>query len=183
MLKRIGCSIFTVILSSLTYAGNYYLSPTIFLERVAGSQTNYTNLRPELALGYSAMPHSLYMAGEVFIVPFAADISDNHNLTTFTAKDSLSLGASFLPGFMMYDSVLMYARLGAVLTRFNSPHVFTTGAQIGLGVQPKLIDNWSMRVEYDFTMYRKLAGMGSPKSNQLGLGLVYKFDNTNANEG
>lgn len=176
-MKKILCSLLVATACSLSYAGNVYIVPSLHLQRIGANHSTYTNLNPQLGLGYAAMPHNIYMAGEVFFMPGAIDISNNHNLNTYTAKISNSFGASFLPGVMIAESVLGYARLGVITSRFRSPGTYSTGGQLGLGIQTTMIYGWSLRAEYDYSAYRTVAGLGSPKSNELAIGLVYTFEN------
>lgn len=128
--------------------------------------------------GYGGvLDQNFYLAGEVFGTVGTGSISDNTLLRT-----SYGYGASILPGIMLSDHTLAFARVGAVKTHFTHKEINTnaTGAQFGLGLQTSLTQNVSLRGEYDFTAYRKVnldeAVSIHPRSDAFTVGLVYSFD-------
>jgi hypothetical protein len=181
--KLVISSVILASACSVSFAGNFYLAPDLYIERIASNHSSYSDIHPQLAVGYGAMRRNIFIAGELFFTPVYADISNNHNKNTYSSRITSSFGASFIPGFMINNTTMGFARLGMITSRFKSPGTFTTGGQIGLGIQSIMIDNWSLRGEYNFTAYRKVGGFGSPKSNELGFGLVYTFDKTKENKG
>ena len=132
--------------------------------------------------GYGGvLDQNFYLAGEVFGTVGTASISDNKFLRT-----SYGYGASILPGVMLSDHTLAFARVGVVKSHFSDSSLNTnaTGGQFGLGLQTSLTQNVSLRGEYDFTAYRKISDSDiygnsasiHPRSDAFNVGLVYSFD-------
>lgn len=139
-----------------------------------------------------------YMAGEFF---YGSDIkakSYQAGINGYSLDNGWFYGGSFLPGYMINDSVLAFLRIGGMRNQFyarpsadiNSYPVrsqFTrrvttvhNGFQIGAGAQTNLYKNLDIRTEYDFSYYHGIYGKRinqSLKANvsQINLGLVYKF--------
>lgn len=158
-------------------AGNIYMGPSVYLERISGHNVTYGDIHPTLAVGYATMPGDIYWGGELFYTPLTASMTNSQSDGAPSAKASRSYGASFLPGFMVNDSVLGYLRAGFISTLFTSPGATKTGVQLGLGFQTALTHNYMLRGEYDYSAYHSIHGLGSLKSNQIGVGFIYKFDN------
>lgn len=122
---------------------------------------------------------NFYLAGELNATVGTANISDDTQLRT-----SYGYGASIIPGVMLNNGTLAYARAGVVRSRFeNSTNEMQTGGQFGLGMQTCLTQNVDIRGEYDFVAYKaKSYTVGGtsissgPRADQVSLGLVYKFD-------
>lgn len=130
--------------------------------------------------GYGGViSQSFYLAGELFGTVGTANISDNTGM-----KTSYGYGASIIPGIMLSDHTLAYARAGVLRSRFpDSSNSNRTGGQFGLGMQTSLTQNVDLRGEYDFVAYQaKNVTSGTatssiaPRSDQFSLGLVYKFE-------
>jgi opacity protein-like surface antigen len=161
--------------SSLSYAGIFYMGPSIQYESVKGDTSSYQDLSPRLTLGYGEkLEFPYYLAGEIFAV--AGDINghpDNSDL-----KNTPSFGVAVLPGFMLYDNTFLYGRIGTVATSFSGANSYTWGGQIGAGIETAITDTWDIRVEYIFTQYSELDGdsaEGSPYSNTVALGFIHRF--------
>lgn len=129
--------------------------------------------------GYGGVvSQSFYLAGELTGTIGTANMS-NHS----TLKSSYGLGASILPGVMLSDTTLAYARVGVVDAKFpqlnNKARV---GGQIGAGLQTNLTQNIDLRGEYDYVAYRTGTVKGTnnisvaPRADQFTVGLIYKFD-------
>jgi opacity protein-like surface antigen len=131
--------------------------------------------------GYGGViSQSFYLAGELFGTVGTANISDNTQL-----KTSYGYGASIIPGVMLSDHTLAYARAGVLRSRFtnNNANSTQTGGQFGLGMQTSLTQNVDLRGEYDFVAYQsKNYKLGTttasiaPRSDTFTVGLVYKFE-------
>jgi opacity protein-like surface antigen len=125
-----------------------------------------------LFAGYGSLVNqSIYLAGELSLVPFSADISGNGKLSP-----NWTYGASFIPGVMLSDHTMLFGRVGVVSSGY---HDQSTGAQFGGGLQTSLTQNVDLRGEYDFTSYKSYTQMGrtvSPRSDQFTASLVYKFE-------
>jgi opacity protein-like surface antigen len=125
-------------------------------------------------VGYGGvLTSNFYLAGELNGTVATANISDNTAL-----KSSYGLGLSVLPGFMLNDSTLAYARVGVVRSHFTAPNDNRDGAQFGLGLQTSVTQNIDIRGEYDFVAYQSEKEMGvsvAPRSDQFSVGIVYKI--------
>lgn len=143
--------------------------------------------------GYGAtLTQTIYLGGEVFAnmgTGEAHDLTIVTDSTTLKVKNKYSYGVSIIPGLMVSDQTMIFARMGVVKTHFNTKQTSTTttatnetsamGGQLGLGVETALNQNLSVRAEYDYTSYRAFTALNTrikPNSNQLLVGLVYKFD-------
>ncbi len=135
--------------------------------------------------GYAAMINPMfYLAGEA-LIEGDANVKNYTRVSTTaaasaSARSNWGYGLSIIPGYMVTDHVLGFARLGAVRSRFNDQGVWSTGWQVGLGLQTNVYQNWDMRAEYDYTNYNRVngsnnGGIGKPQRNQAVLGLIYKF--------
>ncbi len=120
---------------------------------------------------------SFYLAGELGATLGTADIQDNG------LKSSYGYGVSIIPGVMLSDHTLGFARAGVVRARFPKQNSNSTGGEFGVGLQTSLTQCLDLRAEYDFIAYRSISGKTggkaysvSPRSDQFNLGLVYKFD-------
>jgi opacity protein-like surface antigen len=122
---------------------------------------------------------SFYLAGEVAGTLGTAVVSDYGSL-----KTTYGYGVSILPGVMLSDHTLAFARAGVVRSRFSEVSQTQTGGQFGVGLQTGLTQNLDLRGEYDFTAYRKITtalipGVNmstSPRQDAFTLSLVYKFE-------
>lgn len=123
-----------------------------------------------LSAGYGAViAQNFYLAGEIFGTPGSFNINDNG------LKSTYGYGISFIPGLMLSEHTMAYARAGLVRTRFS--HLDNkTGAQLGLGMQTSVTQNWDLRTEYVFSAYRKIHNVSTLRSDAFNIGAVYKFD-------
>lgn len=140
----------------------------------------YRGVPVNLFAGYGGVVNqNFYLAGELSGTVGTMNISDNTQL-----KTTYGLGASIIPGVMLSDHTLAYARAGVVRSRFSNDGGNTqTGGQLGLGMQTCVAQNVDLRGEYDFVAYKsKNDTLGStttstaPRADQFTLGLVYKLD-------
>jgi hypothetical protein len=156
-----------------SYAGNLYLGPTLFVQDNIAGRSNYRGLHPRMSLGYADSFEDFYLSGEIFAVPFSATLQDNGNGGD-SARTTRTYGASLLPGAMITQHILGYVRLGVVTSVFSGPNTSRAGAQMGLGLQTCLTPYWDLRAEYNYTTYRSAPDIGAIKSDQMGVGLIYK---------
>lgn len=163
-----------------------------------------------LMLGYGMMVNEwFYLGGELFgnvsgvnqNMSAILDTTDGDSATTnFQVNGSYGLGV--LPGIKMTDSTLTYVRLGwnwvnlkqkitvvdtdavaPVPTTVSASNSNTTnGFVFGVGMETLIVDNWSLRGEFDHTWYSNFnAGTGAttvsvgPSDNQYMLALLYHF--------
>lgn len=158
-----------------------------------------------LMLGYGMMMNDwFYLGGEVF-----GNFSgvDQNMSATFTGLGSLntsfqvdgSWGLGLLPGIKMTDSTLTYVRLGwnwanikqtasvvnAAGTTVASASKTNTsnGFVFGVGMETLIVDNWSLRGEFDHTWYSDFNTLSTatstvstnPSDNQYMLAVIYHF--------
>lgn len=135
---------------------------------------NYRGMPFTVNAGYGALlSQNLYLAGEIFGTLGTLTLDDNG------LKSTYGVGASILPGIMLGEHTLTYARLGVVRSRFSpsaSSNRNVNGGQLGLGMQVGLTQNVDLRGEYVFTAYQSFSGISTPRQDQVNFGLVYKFD-------
>jgi opacity protein-like surface antigen len=169
------CSFFFC--SSFSYAGIFYLGPSLQYESVAGENNDtYQAISPRLTLGYAEkLEFPYYLAGELFGV--VGDINGHPDDSGL--KNTPSYGIAVLPGYMIYDKTFLYGRLGTIATRFAAIDSFAWGGQVGLGIETAITETWDVRTEYIFTQYGELGGagseFGSPHSNTIAVGFIHRF--------
>lgn len=120
------------------------------------------------------------------------------------AKDltlSNSIGASLLPGWQLDSKNRLYARLGWIQSQFSNisdgqtlesqerafQNTRSNGIELGAGYLVTLVNQWDLRMEYDYAYYQSLE-INTPNSNnnysfkpvfdRYTLGLNYNFDPT-----
>ncbi|OGT38256.1 MAG: hypothetical protein A3F12_07350 [Gammaproteobacteria bacterium RIFCSPHIGHO2_12_FULL_38_14] len=147
--------------------------------------------------GYGAtLTDTFYLGAEVFadLTSAESDIKAGTDSSKDTLEERYGYGISVIPGVMLSDHTLAYARAGIVRSNFKvkannvtssgTESNTLTGGQLGLGLQTSLTQNVDLRGEYDFTDYRSASfntGGGnsikvSPLTDSFTVGLVYKFD-------
>lgn len=147
------------------------------VNRVVQTQpANFRGVPFSLYLGYGGMfNQNFYFAGELNGTVGTAELSNNNGL-----KTSYTYGVSVLPGVMLSDHTLAFARVGLVRSRFSDNDVSQTGARFGAGLQTCITQNVDLRGEYDFTAYRSFGNsfgrVSSPRQDAFNLDLIYKFD-------
>lgn len=139
---------------------------------------NFRGLPFNAFLGYGGLvSQNCYLSGEIGGTVGTATLSNGQ------LKTSYGYGASLLPGLILSDFTMGYARLGVVRSRFSDQGQTVTGGQLGAGIQTNLTQNIDIRVEYVFTAYQSFNGsaggyghVDAPRSDACNLGLIYKFD-------
>jgi opacity protein-like surface antigen len=140
------------------------------------TSANFRGMPGTIFAGYGAsLGQGVYLAGEVFGTIGTATINDDG------AKSTYNYGLSVIPGMMLSDHTMGYLRLGLTRTRFTprGPVASTTvsGAQVGLGIQTSLTQNWDLRGEYTYTAQRHINNLsGDMHTDAATLGLIYRFD-------
>lgn len=129
----------------------------------------YTGLMPKALAGYGiyyGQARNFYSALEVGGGAGSIPLSTNNTRYRVSAFANLSI----LPGYMIYDDVLLYARLGAQSTRYTKLNSTNTGGLYGIGLESFSILNsqrWHARFEYDYANNKNL--------NQFIMDIIYKF--------
>lgn len=176
MFKKIifATSLFATTLS-IAHAAAFYIEPSANVIDVTSPNGSYRGVAPRLAFGYSDMiSNEGYFAGELFVTPTSGVLSENTPNST-SLKTTRDFGASIIPGYYINQSVIGFLRFGAITTKFTGPNKYLTGAQFGIGMQTLLTPNWSVRTEYNYITYRSSSSIGTPRSDQFSLGLLYYF--------
>lgn len=168
-------------------------NPAPYVGASVGVTNNYLNANVNSTnfnfAGYRGVPFSLlagyggvvsqsfYLAGELAATLGTAELSGNNGL-----KTTYGASVSMLPGVMVNDSTLAFARVGAVRSHFSG-NTNRNGAIFGLGLQTSLTQNVDVRGEYDFVAYRSITGTTagtaftiSPRADQATVALIYKID-------
>jgi opacity protein-like surface antigen len=117
------------------------------------------------------LTESFYLAGEVTGTLATAVINNKNDM-----KTSYGYSVSVLPGLMLSDNTLAYARGGFVRSRFTNVNKMNTGGQLGVGMQTAVTQHVDLRGEYDYTSYANVGGIKSPSTDEYTVGVVYKFD-------
>jgi opacity protein-like surface antigen len=190
MLKKVLTATILTASSSLVFAGtmgtpcpayNYLAGPYVGasvgpITNVAGAPANYQGFEGTLSVGWGhLMNRSLYIAGEFFGGSNARLKNSSIAGDPTSVASSYQYGFDIIPGFMITDHVLGYFRAGVVRTQFNDVNVGRTGWQVGIGGQTNVYRNIDIRGEFIYSQYNAITGVGTPRSDQFNLGLVYKF--------
>lgn len=151
-----------------------------------------------LMLGYGMMANDwFYLGGEIFANVSNADQNFSTGVTgsTYTNKFEVnsSYGLGILPGIKMTDSTLTFVRLGWNWANLKTNETITgsaagsksntsNGFVFGVGMETLIVDNWSLRGEFDHTWYSSYNTSAptygtsvNPSDNQYMLGLLYHF--------
>jgi opacity protein-like surface antigen len=160
--------------SSLAFAtAAPYVGAGLGITNNSGSGNYFRGTSGSLLAGYAQKDQNIYLAGEIFTNIFTASINDSYNVGSL--KTSYSYGISFIPGVLLSDHTIAFARLGLVRTRFSSLSSTTNGGEIGAGLQANFAQNWDIRGEYDYINYSNTNRV-SPRADQFNVGLIYKFE-------
>lgn len=166
----------------------------------AGAPSNKVDLGGRGAIanlfaGYGQLVNqNVYLGGEAFVDATNTQSKTTAGTASFTINQRYGYGISFIPGLMLSNDTMAYARVGLVRSNFqlkaSAPGASTsktqslTGGQFGVGLQTSLTQNVDLRGEYDYTTYgsKKItstAGTSAkfqPRTDAFTVGLVYKFD-------
>jgi opacity protein-like surface antigen len=175
MLKKILIASMLIGSSAALADGVPYLGFDLGLVNNTAKHANFRGLNGTVNAGYgSIVGTGIYLGSEIFFTPVATTISDNG------LKSTYAYGLSFIPGLMLSDHTMGYARLGLSRSHFSpaggAHNKTVSGFSTGLGIQTSLTQNWDLRGEYIYTAYQSISVVGTPRSDQVNLGLVYKFE-------
>lgn len=183
-LKMLARTILVASLCSSSYAslcddfshGKVYVGPTLLVQQISANQSSFRGLHPSLSLGYADWSNKYYLAAEAFLIPTTLTLSDIRDNGGASTRASSSLGVSLIPGTLIYKNTLGFLRLGIISSHFSSPNSSKLGVQMGLGLENRLTNEWALRGEYIYTAYGSVSKVGTPNSNELGVGFIYYFD-------
>lgn len=159
-----------------TYTTGPYVGLSIGPRTTISDNVSFKGFDGVLSVGYGMLfPPMWYLAGEIF--GGGTVKLKRHDIDGVSNRNTWSWGLSVLPGFMLTDHVLVFARLGGQQTHFNDVNGSKnkTGWHVGLGGQTNVYQNWDVRAEYTYSQYGTLDGVGKPSTDQFLLGVVYKF--------
>ena len=167
-----------------SFGGGAYVGLDVGLRtNYSSNPSAYKGVEGTLLAGIGFLARNgLYLAEEIFIAD-GAQLQGYSNTDDSKpgVKSSWSVGLSLLPGYLILDNVLGYARLGVVKTYFSNAGGNANGGQAGLGLQVALTQSWDLRGEYIYSFYGSPSGScASPndsavKSDQFNIGAIYKF--------
>src|SRR5688572_3410020 len=146
MLKKILATLLFLIPATTAFSAGPYVGAGVGVQtNTSSTGLNYRGVPFNVFLGYGAALNSnFYLGGEVLGTLGTYTLSDSSLL-----KTSYSYGFSFLPGLLLADHTIAYARAGVLRARFSSGNGTTVNAgQLGLGLQTRLTQHWGMRGEY-----------------------------------
>lgn len=164
----------------------YAIHPGPYIGLSPGFRTDYNHtasvykgFEGELYAGYAMLNESFYLGSEIF-VEHSAQLQNyrndlNANLNPIGVRTTWSTGLSVLPGFTVADTLLSYLRLGVIRTHYKDIAETATGGQVGFGLQGTVSESWDLRMEYIYSFYQSLAGLGSPRSDQFHVSFLYKI--------
>jgi opacity protein-like surface antigen len=126
----------------------------------------FTGLMPKVMLGYGLFygkDRNFYTALEIGGGAGSILLSgDNQHF-----RVSNFFNASIIPGYMIYDEVMLYARLGGQATRYSKLNSTKNGGVYGIGLEINNSQNWDTRFEYNYANNKNL--------NQYIVDVIYKF--------
>jgi outer membrane immunogenic protein len=150
-----------------------------------------------LYLGYGQyLTNLFYLAGEIFGNVSSADVNTTYgtNIGHYNNQFQVnsSYGFSVIPGLRLNNTSLGYLKLGwnwanmkakesIVAGSSTSKSNTSNGFNLGIGIETLLVDNWSVRTEFDHTFYNSFStgnGFGTsfkPSDNQFTVGVSYHF--------
>jgi opacity protein-like surface antigen len=154
---------------------------------ISGIPFTYIGGEGTLSAGYGRFwKQRYYLAGEIFGANSFNLKNYGHATSTTDARNVRSTwnyGFDLLPGILVNDYTLAYARVGVTNIHFQidtptgNVSKNPTGWQVGFGGQTHLYKNLDVRLEYIFSDYSTETNpdIGHQFANQMNLGLVYKF--------
>jgi opacity protein-like surface antigen len=170
------CSILAACITTSAFAGDFYLGPTLLVQKISASHSSFSGAHPRFSVGYGGLLDNYYLAGELFAIPATATFSNKVNNGGISAKVTRSFGVSILPGLVLNRLLIGYLRFGVVTSKFTSPNTMKMGGQAGVGLQTGFNEHWDLRGEYIYTAYKSIAKLGTPKSYEIGIGVIYRWD-------
>ena len=88
-----------------------------------------------------------------------------------TSNLDFGVGASFIPGYMLSETTMLYGRVGVQANKFNNyGQSLHLGSQVGFGAQTVISKNLDLRAEYT-----SLSTENYKSKDQVAVGLVYNF--------
>lgn len=187
-----------------SFTNNFGTTGTSIVSNSGTQVHNATGWLGGLFLGYGEyFSNSYYLGGEIFGNFSGAEVARHFTSTETVGGDFANAysnvevdgnyGLSIIPGYKINDTTLGYVRLGwnwarvkgtgsangvengAAFSYSNGSSTRTNnGFAWGLGMETKLVDNWSLRTEYNHTYFNNRNNFDA-SDNQYSVGVLYHF--------
>lgn len=175
MKKQLLCLALATACNVPAYAWNTYVGMELDVRDITASSSAYRGLYPGLFIGYGTALEPDYY----FSVELSASLAATLNNYYINRVDSMRLTPiytlSVIPGMMLSSYSMAYLRVGASEASVSAASTWRPGALIGIGLESALSPCWSVRAEYDYTIF-SAAGVGTPRSDEFALSAKYTFD-------
>jgi|SRR5579885_217354 opacity protein-like surface antigen len=179
MFKKI-LAITAIFVTSLStaYAGAFYAGPAFEYDDFRAGHVRYSGIYPIVFGGYGDWVRDwLYVGGELFGGPKSIDVN-NEPKNGQSLKTKYTYGVSIIPGVNLDDMLMAFIRFGFVSTKFQELETTKGGTQLGLGVESKVAECWSVRGEYIYTRYSSVSSAGNLRSDAFMLSGIYRFESS-----
>lgn len=152
-----------------------YVGGSVGIEDVAASTSLYRAWTPALFFGYSgSYEKDFYLAAELAAM-FTATLTNNYVNRDDSLRMTPVLSLSVLPGMKLVPGAIGFIRLGLAEAYVPAPGTWRTGGIFGVGLDVDFTPCWSVRSEYDYSVYRSI-GIGTPRTDMFLVSLKYTFD-------
>jgi len=157
--------------AALAASGVPYVGASVGVTNTLDDVIGGRNLNVNIFGGYGAVvTQNIYLGGEVFANKATGDI-------VYSLSNRFSYGASFIPGLLLSEHTMLYGRAGLVNASYNAGYTTNiSGLQAGLGLQTSLTEKVDLRAEYVYSNYDHFNNDFKPTTDQVNLGIVYKFE-------
>lgn len=176
MKKRILVAALVTLCSLNTYA-NTYVGGSLGFQDISANSSKFRGWRPGLFIGYGDMMDDdgeYYLSGELNI-SWASAVSDSYTNRRNSLRMSPELSISLLPAMVLKPDLMGFLRFGAGEAKQKVPNVWIANAIVGAGLEYAVTPCWSLRGEYDYTLFAS-TNIGNPRSSDLILSLKYTYD-------
>ncbi|MBA3662190.1 MAG: outer membrane beta-barrel protein [Gammaproteobacteria bacterium] len=141
----------------------------------SGAPAIYKGIEGRLSLGYAGvLTPGFYLAGELFGGD-SFQVKNYRNADGAGARSTWTWGGSIIPGIMLTDYVMAFARVGGERTRFSNQSANASAWHVGVGGQTNICPNWDLRGEYTYSSYGSVTALGHPSTDLFSVGVIYKF--------
>lgn len=162
-------------LASFNAAANTYVGATLSVQDMNAYPSHFRGLRPGLFFGYGMMLDRDYYLGGELMGTAASTLNDNYVNRNDSVRMSPDFNVSLLPGMMIAPATMAFLRVGYSVGQFTTNNGWRSGLLLGLGMEAAISPCWSVRGEYDYTVFGSMSA-GTPKSDEAAVSLKYTFD-------
>lgn len=154
---------------------NTYVGGSLAIQNTLAYPSQYRAWLPGAFIGYgSDVDKDFYLSGEL-AAQFPATISSDYVNRIDSVRMSPLLSLSVLPAMYLLPSAMMFLRVAVVESYFNAPGTWRPGIQGGIGLEVMFMPCWSVRSEYDYTVFRHI-NAGTPRMDEFAMSFKYLFD-------